>query len=343
MSVTKLNQEVTVNALAVKGNPLKGGQFENTTYVVNELKSGEVLVKITVTSICHTDFQAFDNDGAIPGHEMAGVVEAKSDDVENLTIGQRVAVGWLRNSCRSCEWCDSSMENMCGDLSNFQGAPAGYATHVVWNEHFISPIPDGLDDSAVAPLMCAGATVYSAFKNNNVKKGDKVAVVGIGGLGHLGVMIAEKMGCEVTALSRKMTKKDEALAFGAHSYLDTTDETAVKAAGKRFDHMLITSPADLDWDMYASMVRPLTGVMCIVGVPPSLKFTIGALPIIVSNIKVTGSLVASPQVTCEMLEFCAQHNVKPLVEEFPFTPEACFEAVHKVESGNIRFRAIMRP
>eukprot|EP01134_Creolimax_fragrantissima_P001590 CFRG1590T1 len=343
MTVTKLDKEVTVKALAVKGNPLEDGCFEETTYVVKGLEPGEVLVKIKATSICHTDFGSFKTDGAIPGHEIAGVVQAKADDVKDLKVGQRVAMGWQKDSCRSCEWCADSHENLCRDLTSFDKGPGGYATHVVWQAHFISAIPDGLDDVAAAPLMCAGSTVYNALKLNKVKQGDKVAVVGIGGLGHLGVMMASKMGCEVTAISRKMAKKEEAMKFGADAYLDSTDETAVKAAAQTFDHMLVTSPADLDLDMYCSMIKPLYGAMRIVGVPPSHKYTFGLTPIIGRSIKIGGSLVAPPTVAKEMLDFCAHFNVKPIVEEFSFSAEACLEAVHRVNSGDIRFRAVMYP
>ncbi|KNC78533.1 hypothetical protein SARC_09037 [Sphaeroforma arctica JP610] len=341
MSATKLETPVTAVGIAVKGNPTKDGKFEETEYTIEELNPGQVLVKITATSICHTDFQCFNTDGAVPGHEMCGKIEAMADDVKDLKIGQRVAIGWQRSSCRDCEFCNKGEENMCQKKTNFQDGKAGWATYVVWDAHFVAPVPDSIEDSAVAPLMCAGTTVYNAFKQNGVKKGDKVAIVSIGGLGHLGLMIAHKMGCEVTAISRGMDKKEEAEGFGANKYIDSKNKDHVKAAEKEFDFMLITTPADLDCDMYASMIQPQHGVMCFVGVPPSFKFTFGIYPIIVDNIKITGSLIASPETTNEMLKFCADNDVQPTIERFEFNADAFLKAVKRVNDNEIRFRAVM--
>ncbi|KNC86913.1 hypothetical protein SARC_00958 [Sphaeroforma arctica JP610] len=343
MSVTKLAKPVTAVGLAVKGNPLKDGVFEETEYTIEELDPGFVLIKIMATSICHTDFSVFGKDGSIPGHEMAGVVEAVADDVTDVKIGQRVAVGWQRNSCRDCEFCNEREENMCGKATSFRHGRGGWATHVVWHQHFVAPVPDGIEDSAVAPLMCAGATVYNAFKQNDVKKGDKVAVVSIGGLGHLALMIAHEMGCEVTAISRGTDKKEESHKFGADKYINSKDAAQIKEAEKRFNFMLVTTPADLDWDSYSTMIRSVRGTMCIVGIPPSYKYTFGLGPIIGTNIKITGSLVASPETTREMLEFCAEHKVRPVIEEFAFDANSCLKAVKKVEDNHIRFRAVLKP
>jgi len=329
----------TVNAFAVS-TPHK---FEKIQYVVdcNNLKDYEIFIKIMACGICHTDFSLFKEKGKVPGHEMVGIVEAKGA-LSDVQIGQRVGLGWQRSSCQECRTCKNGWENLCSNRKTFQHGYGGYADGVVWDSRFVYVIPDEIETVHAGPLFCAGSTVYSALKHYNKDAGKdyRVAVLGIGGLGHLALQFARAFGWHVTALSGSPSKEQEAKDFGAHDFLNTNDSSAVKNAMESFDFILNTVSGDINWNLYMSLLRPY-GKLCICGVPEK-PITVNGLLFIAANRSLVGSLVASPADNKEMLAFVAKHNIRPKIEVMTMDSVENLEtAVEKVEKNTVRFRMVM--
>ncbi|KAL0489924.1 adhA [Acrasis kona] len=329
----------TVNAFAVTTSH----HFQQVQYDVdtNTLKEYEVFVRIAACGICHTDFTVFGIKGQVPGHEMVGIVEAVGPNSQ-VSIGQRVGLGWQRNSCHECRSCKKGWENLCSDRKTFRDGYGGYADGVVWDSRFVYVVPDEIKTEHAGPLFCAGATVYSALKhyNKDADEDYRVAVLGIGGLGHLGLQFARAFGWHVTALSGSPNKEQEAKEFGAHDFINTNDPEAVKGALKSFDFILNTVSGDVDWNLYMSMLRP-HGKLCIVGIPKN-KINVDGLAFIAGSRSLVGSLVASPAENREMLSFVAKHGIRPKTEILPMdSVENVEAAVDKVEKNTARYRVVI--
>ena len=312
------------------------GRLEPFTYDA-EIGEHDVLVRVQFCGICHSDVHLADGDWGevyplVPGHEVVGEVVDLGMGVRRLRRGARVGVGWQCDSCGDCEWCKAHEEVLCAThKATCMGHHGGFADHVVANERFAIPLPAGLDGAAAAPLMCGGATVYTPLREWS-REGSRVAVVGIGGLGHLALQFASKMGRHVTAISTRADKEAEARSFGAHEFLVGTPEPG------RYDAILNTAHATMDMDAYVAALRP-KGAFVQLGVG-SEPLAINAFGLIPTYKKVAGSAIGHPGVIREMLDFAAKHGVAAKVQVLPMS--AVNEALELTRKNRARYRVVLQ-
>ena len=313
-------------------------------YDPGELQANEVEIKISHCGVCHSDIHLIDNDWGfskfpfIPGHEIVGSVVAVGSSVVDRKIGDRVGVGWQADSCGVCEWCRQGDEHLCAKSQpTCVGRNGGYADRIRVNSRFAIPVPAVLESENVAPLLCAGITVYSPLRNHGIRPSSRVGVIGIGGLGHLGIQFAKAFGAEVTAFSTSKDKEKEARELGAHHFLNTQDTGALKKVAGSFDFLLSTVSADQDWQGYVNALRP-KGMLCVVGVPPS-PMQIQAFSLLGAQRAISGSPTGSPRDLHEMLDVAARHGVKAITERFAMSKAN--DAVAKVKKNQVRYRAVL--
>ena len=343
---------MTISAKALQKTGPKE-PFQVVTIQRRDPRADDVVIDIKAAGICHSDIHTIRNDWGeahfplTVGHEIAGVVSAVGEEVTKFKVGDRVGVGCLVNSCGECEQCQAGMEQNClnGNVGTYNSTDVdgtitqgGYAEKVVVNENFVLRIPDALDFDIAAPLLCAGITTYSPLARWDVKEGQKVAVVGLGGLGHMGVQIAAAKGAEVTVISRTSRKAEEAAELGASRTLATTEEEDFfrKHRGE-FDFILSTISAEYSLEDYLGMLKP-RGIMSVVGLPPE------ALPLrlnrLVGGGKVlTGNNIGGIAETQEMLDFCAEHGLGAVIEKVGVDEvDAAYE---RVVAGDVKFRFVI--
>jgi alcohol/geraniol dehydrogenase (NADP+) len=308
------------------------------------LQPGDVEVTVTHCGVCHADANLVDNDWAmsqypfIPGHEIVGTIAAVGSGVEGFAVGDRVGVGWQANSCGRCEWCRKGEENLCAQAQpTCVHRHGGYADAVRVNARFAIKIPTALESEGTAPLLCGGITVYSPMRALGINPSSRVGVIGIGGLGHLALQFARVFGAEVTAFSSSANKEDEALAMGAHHFVNSRESKAVNGLAGSFDLLLSTVNADQDWAGYVNTLRP-HGTLCIVGVPPK-PVSVPAFPLILSTRAICGSNTGSPARIAEMLDVAARHGVKAKVERFKMAEAN--QALKRVKKSQVRYRAVL--
>lgn len=336
---------MTVHAYAavVAGGPLQPYEYEP-----GPLGPNEVDVRVTHSGICHTDVGMIDDDWGISrfpvvaGHETVGIVEAVGDAVDQtqVTVGQRVGVGAVAGACFRCEWCLSGRQHLCPHKDNLvqRGDRGGFAHHVRASDwRYVMPIPEGISSAQAAPLLCAGTTVFPPLLEHGVRPIDRVAVVGIGGLGHLAIQFLAKWGCEVTAISTSPDKEVDARRFGATGFVATREPGALRAAAGSFDFILSTVSADLPWDDYLDALRP-QGKLCVVGVPAN-PIAVGPLTLLPAEKAIVGGVTGTPLRTRQMLEFAARHGIRTEVETYPVAQIE--EAVDRVRHGKARYRAVL--
>lgn len=314
-------------------------------YEVGELQPNEVEIDISHCGICHSDLHLIDNDWGmaefpfVPGHEIVGTIAAMGSQVKDRTVGQRVAVGWQADSCGTCEWCLRGQENLCAQS---QGTcvhrNGGFAEKVRVNSRFAIPVPESLASENTAPLMCAGITVYNPIRSAGIFPGSRVAVIGIGGLGHLALQFAHVFGAEVTAVSTSMSKEEESRSLGADHFVNSRENSAMKKLAGSFDLVLSTINQDQDWGALVGALRP-RGTLWFVGVPPSPVCT-HVFPLIAGQRSIAGSPSGSPHMLREMLMVAARHEVKAITEAFPMAKAN--DAMAKLKKNQIRYRAVLR-
>ncbi|BCE06864.1 hypothetical protein RSC2_00456 [Bacillus paralicheniformis] len=280
----------------------------------------------------------------VPGHEIAGIVKVVGPDVKKFAVGDRVGVGCFVDSCGECEYCRSGEEQFCTkgviqtyNCLDYDDHPTygGYSQYIVVKEDFVVRIPDSLNLDAASPLLCAGITTYSPLKHWNAGPGKKIAVVGMGGLGHVAIQFAHAMGAEVTVLSRSWNKQEEALRFGADHYVATT-AVFIELAG-RFDLILNTVSANLDVDAYLSLLR-VDGTLVNVGAPAEPdQYSVFSL--IMGRRSIAGSLVGGIRETQEMLDFAAEHGIAPQIEVIG--ADQVDEAYERVLRSDVRYRFVI--
>jgi uncharacterized zinc-type alcohol dehydrogenase-like protein len=332
-----------IQAYAAKAAKASLEPFE---YEPDPLGPDEVDVRVTHCGICHTDVAMVDNDWGIaqyplvPGHEAVGVVTAVGANVDRLTAGQRVGVGALCGSCMRCEWCLGGQQNLCAQVVGtvMGGHRGGFASHVrASNWQFAVPIPDEIASEHAGPLMCAGTTVFTPILQYGVRPTDRVAVVGIGGLGHLAVQYLAHWGCEVTAISSSRDKEEHARSLGASKVIATRGTDELKQAARSFDFILCTVTAALPWDDYLAALRP-RGKLCIVGIPDQ-PIAFGAFGLLGGQKSIVGGQPGSAVETAEMLTFTARHGIKPMIETFPMAEAN--RALEHTRQGKARFRDVL--
>ena len=315
-------------------------------------RSHEVLIDILYCGVCHSDIHMVGNDLGIsifpmvPGHEIVGRVVEVGDRVSKWKEGDIVGVGCFVDSCRHCEACRAGEEQYCeeGMTLTFSGYErdgktptyGGYSTRITVDENYVLRIPEGIPLERVAPLLCAGITNYSSLKYFGVKAGDKVAVVGLGGVGHLTVKLAHALGAHVTVLSHSPNKRDDALRLGADDFIATKDESAFKENAGRFDLIFDAVSAQHDYNAYLNLLKR-DGTMVLLGLPdPS---PLAAALLVFKRRKLAGSLIGGIRETQEMLDFCAEHGVAADVEVIPI--DKVNEAFERMLKGDVRYRFVI--
>lgn len=331
-----------VQAYAVKAAKSEVVPFE---YDAGPLGPLEVDVRVQYCGVCHSDLGMIDNDWGmstyplVPGHEVVGEITAVGEQVTDLKVGQRVGVGWQSGSCQICHYCRRGKEHLCVNDPELTivGRYGGWADYIRAQTHFVVPLPDKLDSSIAGPLMCAGTTVWSPMMHYGVRPGMKTAVIGVGGLGHLAVQFLAKFGTDVTAISSSHNKEEEARQLGATDFIATRGTDELAKAAMRFDFILSTVSADVEWGQYIEALAP-EGRLCIAGIPENdLKFP--GFPMIGFERSVSGGRAGAPGDTAAMLEFCANHDVAPMCEQFDMKDVQ--QAVQHVRSGKVRYRAVL--
>ncbi|MFN4114010.1 MAG: NAD(P)-dependent alcohol dehydrogenase [Sphingomonadaceae bacterium] len=316
------------------------------------LRHDDVLIDISHCGICHSDLHAARNDWGrtsypiVPGHEIVGTVAAVGEGVTRHQVGDRVAIGCMVDSCMECVHCDADLEQYCrngmtgtyNSTDRRDGTPTygGYSDRIVCREEFVLKVPEGLPLAEAAPLLCAGITTYSPLRTWKVGPGSKVAVAGLGGLGHMGVKLAAAMGAEVTVLSRSEGKRADAEKLGAHAFLNSSDRAAMKAKTGYFDLVLNTIPVRHDVTPYLHLLR-IDGVQVLVGVIDMLPEMHSGL--LLGRKVLTGSGIGGLAETQEMLDFCAQHGVLPEIETIPI--EAVNHAYERMEASDVKYRFVI--
>jgi alcohol dehydrogenase (NADP+) len=311
--------------------PSPGASLAPATIERRALRDDDVRIQIAFTGLCHTDLHlARDVWGnasfpMVPGHEITGIVTEVGAEVTKFSVGDRVGVGIIVNSCGVCANCRSGNENYCtkGFVWSFGWRDydgtitlGGLSQSIVVREAFVFRIPDGLGLDVAAPLLCAGVTMYAPLKHWNAGPGTTVAIVGMGGVGHMGIKIAAAMGAEVTVLSRSPGKKDDALRFGATSYADTTDPGTFAELASQFDLIINTAPESLEIDAYLSLLR-MNGTLVNVGAAPYPVGSYNTFSLINARRSIAGTAIGSTRETQETLDFCAEHQIAPEIETIP--------------------------
>jgi uncharacterized zinc-type alcohol dehydrogenase-like protein len=323
------------------------------TFTRREPKDHDVQIALQYCGVCHSDIhQARDEWGGstfpmVPGHEMVGTVTRVGAKVKNFKVGDIAGVGCMVDSCRECSACKEGLEQYCEKGANFSynskekdgvtATQGGYSDVVVCDEKFTLRIPKELDLAGAAPLLCAGITTYSPLKHWKVGPGTKVAVVGLGGLGHMGVKLAHAMGADVTAITTSTSKKEDAKRLGAHHVVVSKNENEMEAAEGTFDFILNTVSAPTDINAYIGLLKR-EGTMVLVGVPdkaPELQ----AFALIGGRRSVAGSLIGGIKETQEMLDFCAKHKIVSDIEQIPI--QKINEAYGRMLKGDVKYRFVV--
>jgi alcohol dehydrogenase (NADP+) len=313
----------------------------------------EVLIEILYCGICHSDIhQARDEWGGaifpmVPGHEIVGHVTRVGSAVRRFKVGDLAGVGCFVDSCRVCESCKAGLEQYCEDhlVLTYNGTEkdkktptyGGYSSQIVVDENYMLKISPKLPLASVAPLLCAGITTYSPLRHFKVDSGQRVGVVGLGGLGHMAVKLAASMGAEVTVLSTSKTKEQDARRLGAHDFLVSTDPKNLDAVANRFDFILDAVSAPHDLNAYLNLLRR-DGVMTMVGVP-ARPLEIRAFSLIPKRRKLAGSMIGGIRETQEMLDYCADRNITSDVEVIPI--RQVNEAYGRAVRGDVRYRFVI--
>jgi alcohol dehydrogenase (NADP+) len=323
-----------------------------TTIERREVGPHDVLIEIKFAGICHSDIHTVRGDWGpqqyplVPGHEIAGIVTEVGSAVTKHAVGDRVGVGCMVNSCRECANCLKGEEQYClNSMVGTYGAvdrdgtitQGGYSSHVVVTEDFVVRIPEGIDLDVAAPLLCAGITTYSPLRHWGAGPGKKVAVVGLGGLGHMAVKLAHAMGADVTVLSQSLQKQEDGLRLGADHYFATSDENTFKELAGTFDLIINTVSASIDISSYLQLLA-LEGALVNVGAPAE-PLPVNAFALIGGRRSFAGSMIGGIRETQEMLDFCAEHGLGAEIEVIP--AEKINDAYERVLASDVRYRFVI--
>ena len=339
----------TVNAYAAQTatTPLTPFNFER-----RDVGANDVQIEILYCGVCHSDIHQVRNEWGgsiypmVPGHEIIGRITAIGNEVKNFTIGELAGIGCFVDSCRVCPSCLNNEEQYCdtGSIATYngrdkEGSPTygGYSTHIVVDEKYTLHVSEKLAIEGVAPLLCAGITTYSPLRHWNIGKGHKVAIVGLGGLGHMGVKFAAAFGADVTVLSTSKSKEQDALNLGAHHFAVTKDAAAMKSLQGTFDFILSTISAPHEYNDYLNLLK-VNGTMVVVGAPPQPS-VVGAFNLIGKRRSIAGSMIGGIKETQEMLDYCAEHNIVSDVEVIKVN--AINEAYERMMKGDVRYRFVI--
>jgi len=321
-----------------------GGKLAPFEYDPGPVEAGHVEIEVQHCGICHSDVSMVDNAWQIsnfplvPGHEVVGTVSEVGHAVSHLKVGQEVGLGWHAGYCMTCPSCLSGDYNLCEQAKGtIVGRHGGFADKVRAAAASVVPLPKGIDLPSAGPLFCGGITVFNPLVQFGVKPTDRVGVIGIGGLGHMALRFLNAWGCEVTAFTSSEDKKKEAKELGAHQTIDSRDAAAVEAAAGYFDLILSTVNVKLDWNAYVGALRP-RGRLHLVGATLE-PLDLSLFPLLMGQRAVSSSPVGSPATIAKMLDFAVRHDIRPVIETFPF--EQVNEAFDRLKSGKARYRIVL--
>jgi uncharacterized zinc-type alcohol dehydrogenase-like protein len=324
-----------------------------TTITRREVGPHDVAFDIHFAGICHSDIHTVRgewgqaNYPVVPGHEIAGIVTGVGAEVTKFNLGDRVGVGCFVDSCRECPSCLAGEEQYCtnpGMVGTYNstgrdGEPTqgGYSGAIVVDENYVLRVPDSVPLEAAAPLLCAGITLYSPLRHWNAGPGTRVAVVGLGGLGHMGVKLAHAMGAKVTVLSQSLKKMEDGLRLGADEYYATPDPATFTMLAGSFDLILNTVSANLDLGAYLGLLD-VNGTLVELGMPEH-SMEVPVVPVVSKRRSLSGSMIGGIAETQEMLDFCAEHDVRPEIEVI--APDYINEAYERVLASDVRYRFVI--
>lgn len=328
--------------------PLKPFEFER-----KEVGANQVQIEILYSGVCHSDIHTAKGDWGpaiyplVPGHEIVGRIVKIGDNVKNFKVGELAGVGCFVDSCRHCQSCLEGEEQYCdegmtGTYNSYERGTkiptyGGYSTTITVDEKYTLHVSDKLPLSGVAPLLCAGITTYSPLRHLNVGKGHKVAVLGLGGLGHMAVKFAASFGAEVTMLSSSPSKEADAKKLGAHHFALTSNPEVMASLVNSFDFILNTVSATHDYNTYLNLLKK-NGTMIVVGAPP-VPSTVQSFTLIGKRRSIMGSLIGGIAETQEMLDYCAEHNIVSEVEVINM--DYINEAYERMEKSDVKYRFVI--
>jgi len=325
-------------AAMVKGQPLE--LFE---YPSPELGRGQVRVSVTHCGVCHSDIHGMENYYGVvkfpfvPGHEIVGTVSELGPGVSEMSVGDRVGIGWQGRSCGKCKWCLKGEEQLCGEIAvaGVWTPYGGFSSSVVVDEKFAYRLPPGMQPHVAAVLMCAGLAVFTPLRKHAAGQDLKVAIAGIGGLGHLAIQFAHAMGCDVTVISSSPEKREQAMRYGADHFVDSGDKAQMRKAEYTFDMLLCTASGGIDWDVLLETLK-WRGKVVLVGFP---DMSFNSTPLVVHELTIAGSFLGTRAAMREMLEFAHAHNIKPEIELMPMS--RVNDAIQRVREGKARYRIVL--
>ncbi len=359
---TATNEHSDVNTVVkgygATGSLIGGKTLEPMNIERAPIKDNEVSIEVLYCGVCHSDIHQVNNDWkntvypCVPGHEVVGKITSAGSAVSKFKVGDIVGIGCMVDSCQECRQCKKGEEQFCegphGATMTYNGywkpdgtgynTFGGFTTMITCREEFLLRIPSNLKTSAVAPILCAGVTTYSPLKHRNIKAGDKVGIIGIGGLGHMGVMIAKAMGAEVTAITTNDEKRQAALDLGADAVLISENDDEMKAHERAFDFLLCTIPDEFDLNPYVCLLAP-RGALVTVGLLAPYKEPTNNMELAARAATAGGSLIGGVAETQEVLDFCAEHNILPHVEMIKM--EDINDAFDKIMKEEVRFRYVI--
>lgn len=331
-----------INAMAVmeEKESLKSWNYTE----IENLEPFNVLIEIQACGICYSDIHMQDNDWnasrypLVPGHEIIGQVTELGDQVQHLSKGDRVGIGWQRSSCLQCEQCLAGNENLCSVAyeATIIKHHGGFASHMVVDSRFAFNIPKNLDSNLAGPLLCGGITVYSGLRSAGMTSGQDIGIIGLGGLGHMAVQFASKLGNKVTVFTRSKDKEEFAYKLGAAYVVNTKDEVPRKLAYPRLDIMLNTVDRPMPWSHFVRLLKA-DGTLCFVGNPGKLEIQIGLL--LEQRRRIMGSPIGGRAEIRKMLEVANRYKIHPIIEKFPL--QEVNEAITKLRQNQIRYRAVL--
>jgi uncharacterized zinc-type alcohol dehydrogenase-like protein len=327
--------------------------LEPKIIVRRDLTEDDVAIDILFCGVCHSDIHQVQNDWGgskypvIPGHEIVGRVTKVGASVSSFKEGDLVGVGCMVDSCQTCDSCKKDLEQFCekGMTATYNSKDkhlggqtyGGYSQKVVVNKEFVLSIPENLDPSAAAPLLCAGITTFSPLNHWGVKKGDKVGVIGLGGLGHMGIKFSHAMGAETIMITTSKSKKEDAKRLGADGVLISKDKDAMKEQAGSFDFLLNTIPVSHDTNPYLQLLK-IDATMVMVGAIEPLEPIHGG-NLIMGRKRIAGSLIGGIKETQEMLDFCGEHNITCDIEMIKM--EEINNAFKRVKENDVKYRFVI--
>jgi len=318
-----------------------GGKLQAAERPQLEPAANELVLEVLHCGLCHSDLSMLNNHWGltsyplIPGHEVVGRVVSVGSAVNPDVIGELRGLGWISGSCCHCIQCLGGTGNLCASLeATIVGRQGGFASHVTAHQDWAIPLPEGIDPGVAGPLFCAGITVFSPLIDEAVSPTAHVAVIGIGGLGHIALQFARAWGCEVTAITTNLSKTEEAKRFGAHQ-VESIDQLS-NLAGK-FDLIINTVNHSLDWAAVMASLAPLGRLHQLGAVIEPIQ--VGAFDLIMARRSITGSPTSSPASLLKMVDFCVRHNIRPQVEHLPIN--RVNEAVERLQRGDVRYRFVL--